>query len=560
MLLLDLNHDVLLGIFKFLDVASVIDCSSVCSSFHALAISKHLWLSLVADLGQRLLLDLPPRDTLLTYSTEELIAEVKRVVIGPETWAANSPRPPTIHRQLHLPISKPGPENTRPPILLKGGRSLLVRRGSRCEIWNVAGAYREWAGENIIRVDAQSLPNENEMMISLEFYEGDTAPLFEVLKLDLNTGCANEAVSLKLPVGFHRMDLPVVDEDFIAHRIHWDRNGAGILVINWRERSFVILPGKFRSHALFRGHLLVPDDGEVLVYSLASFQSLWQPLTRFVVTYYSQQLAPPKPIVQQSFEPPGSGSYIATMSVHHSVLHSDRCIVSIYCYGGEWSSYFRYRFAVAASGELKNWQPISSFISTKMIGLESLSYAGYGLAPYQGAHCVCRAFGDGDRHVPLSAHKPTFLSEYSGADAALLTHQPMIIACAVVEGQRAAVASVHADHLAVMEDEIGCQLQPSQLAQRRQVQSDRNFIFVHFSGPFSVTTQRSESGSQSVDESRPYDSSNYHHDLPMGNGWPPDGRYTLPPAKSYLKFVGASFEFREAATCRHCTKMIRCLK
>ncbi|KAJ7198146.1 hypothetical protein GGX14DRAFT_573701 [Mycena pura] len=389
----------------------------------------HLWLSLVAGLGQRLLLDLPPRDTLLTYSAEELIAEVKRVVIGPETWAANSPRPPTIHRQLHLPISKPGPGDNRPPILLTGGRSLLVCHGSRCEIWNVAGAYREWAREKIIRVDAQSLPNEDKIMISLECF---TAPLrvrLEVLTLDLNTGCVNEVVSLKLPVEIGQMDLPVVYEDFIAHRIHWDGDGGGILVINWRERSFVIiiLPGSFTSHAFFRGHLLVPGNGGVLVYSLASFQSLWRPLTRFVVPAYHSQRARPRPIIQQTFEPLGSEDYTAIMAVHHSLLHSDRCIVSIYCYGRGWSSYFRYRFTVAASRELQNWQPISSSISTKMISMRSLSYAGYGPVSYEGARCVCRAFGDRDRYVSLLARKPIFLSEYSGADGAPLTHQPMII-------------------------------------------------------------------------------------------------------------------------------------
>ncbi|KAJ7192272.1 hypothetical protein GGX14DRAFT_406527 [Mycena pura] len=281
--LLDLNYDVLLRIFKFLDVASVLDCS------------LHLWLSLVTDLGLRLLLDLPPPDTLSTYSTGQLTAEVKRVVMGPETWAANSRHPPTIHRRIHLPIGKQAVQswfNHTPPTLLAGGRSILVYRGLWSEIWNVSGGYREWAGEGVIRIAAKSLPNEDEIMIALDFIHtknDDPAPrMFEVLKLSLITDCMKEVVSVELPVGFTSMDDPIIDEDFIALRVQ-----------------------------------------------------------------------------------------------------CDSCVVSVYWYGG-WgsradgnkrSSCFRYRLAVADSGELRNWQPISSSIANEMIGMEALSYAGYGFTP-----------------------------------------------------------------------------------------------------------------------------------------------------------------------------------
>ncbi|KAJ7192275.1 hypothetical protein GGX14DRAFT_406530 [Mycena pura] len=242
--LLDLNYDVLLRIFKFLDVASVLDCS------------LHLWLSLVTDLGLRLLLDLPPPDTLSTYSTGQLTAEVKRVVMGPETWAANSRHPPTIHRRIHLPIGKQAVQswfNHTPPTLLAGGRSILVYRGLWSEIWNVSGGYREWAGEGVIRIAAKSLPNEDEIMIALDFIHtknDDPAPrMFEVLKLSLITDCMKEVVSVELPVGFTSMDDPIIDEDFIALRVQWfglsdseadsiQCRGIGTLVLNWRERSF----------------------------------------------------------------------------------------------------------------------------------------------------------------------------------------------------------------------------------------------------------------------------------------------------------------------------------
>ncbi|KAJ7511436.1 hypothetical protein B0H11DRAFT_1955089 [Mycena galericulata] len=147
--LLDLNHDVLLHIFQYLDVASVLRSVRVSSACNSLAHSKHVWLALVCDLGSRHLLDLPPRDTLLRFSTTQLIEEVKRAVFGPRTWAVNSPSAPSVRRRIHVPVTGSSPLSQ--PTLLSGDRHLLVQCGTGCEIWGIAEGRRIWARDGIRR-------------------------------------------------------------------------------------------------------------------------------------------------------------------------------------------------------------------------------------------------------------------------------------------------------------------------------------------------------------------------------------------------------------------------
>jgi hypothetical protein len=140
--------------------------NQVCWYLHGLATSKHVWLSLLTDLNRRLLLDLPLPETLLQNTVPELIAEVKRVVVGPTTWAANSAQLPTIRRQIRLPMHTNAPRYGSSTLLM-GGRHLVSKHGRRFEIWNVTDGRREWSREEVTYIDAKPAYDDNELVVGL---------------------------------------------------------------------------------------------------------------------------------------------------------------------------------------------------------------------------------------------------------------------------------------------------------------------------------------------------------------------------------------------------------
>jgi hypothetical protein len=119
---------------------------------------------LLSDLNKRLLMDLPPPETLLQITVPELIAEVKRVVLGPITWAAESQVPPTIRRQINLPMNEP---HYGEPTFIMGGRHLISKHGAGFEIWNVADARREWSREGYAYINVKPSYDDNELSVAL---------------------------------------------------------------------------------------------------------------------------------------------------------------------------------------------------------------------------------------------------------------------------------------------------------------------------------------------------------------------------------------------------------
>jgi hypothetical protein len=123
----------------------------------------------VYNLGRQNLLSLPPRDTLLGYSATQLIQEVKQAVFGPWTWAPTSSQAPVVRRRIHVSMSGPSTSSACEPTLLFGDRHLLVKRGTGCEIWDVAENRPVWARDGVIRSNmlAQPVQNGTELLIAL---------------------------------------------------------------------------------------------------------------------------------------------------------------------------------------------------------------------------------------------------------------------------------------------------------------------------------------------------------------------------------------------------------
>ncbi|KAF8179955.1 hypothetical protein K438DRAFT_2021458 [Mycena galopus ATCC 62051] len=450
---LDLNYDVLLRMFTFLDITSILCSAEVCSAFQRLARSKHVWLAVVHDLGHRNLLSLPPRDTLLGYSATQLVQEVKRAVFGPYTWAPASSRAPAVRRRIH--ISSLSTPPVCEPTLLLGDRHLLVKRGTGCEIWDIAENRPVWARDGAERSQmlAQLVQNGTELLItqwrappSLMARDPrrlNCKILVQSLVLDLKTSSETPLLPIQLPPNFTKFSDVVMGDNFWAADVQWHAHGVdwhgGTLIVNWKDHTFMLmhymLAHKACSVALsvkiLPGYLLaltkVAEASEIVLYPWAAFDPHWQLLntTTLVKTSLSAPIIPP--VVLQRVEYPALG-YRILMSVHDCPLNHGSYVVSTHT-ASTYSlpadsetrrlpSLHRYRLTLPTlSSSVQappRWKKISSAGAINQVFMHSLTYAGYGLkAPVINSRrpttqVVCRpATGedaqDGTWTVPLAA-------------------------------------------------------------------------------------------------------------------------------------------------------------
>ncbi|KAJ7641087.1 hypothetical protein FB45DRAFT_1124499 [Roridomyces roridus] len=326
--LLDLAFDVLLRILGFLDVASVLKASSVCSSLRRLSQDKHVWIPILDRLRQWY----PIPEDLAQYFFCELIAHVKRIVVGPRTWNAGATAP-TLRRRLRIPMSSHScPHN---PIVLAREKHLLVgcgilRKGS--EIWDVSQGRKVWANETVpwSRVAAQ--PLERGIVIalwtgqkrcvlaplvpfpifsSLQVLTGGQIPQLDaevVLQISLQDSGSESLLDTQLPHNFPALADSIIDDEFWAADSEWYHPELGwtpgVLLVNWRERTFVLLSCSVRDKHLLQGNLLAMsrsnEDSQILLYPNSAFSGAWNPLTTEALAAASLKPFRVDPIVLQT--------------------------------------------------------------------------------------------------------------------------------------------------------------------------------------------------------------------------------------------------------------------
>ncbi|KAF8207992.1 hypothetical protein K438DRAFT_1961493 [Mycena galopus ATCC 62051] len=98
----ELGRDVGLLILSLCDIKTVLDMGRVNIFFHKLSMRKQLWILLMEDLVMQLVVDLPCSRPLKDHSVEELVALVKRTVVGPATWCLLN-NAPTLAEEISLP-------------------------------------------------------------------------------------------------------------------------------------------------------------------------------------------------------------------------------------------------------------------------------------------------------------------------------------------------------------------------------------------------------------------------------------------------------------------------
>ncbi|KAF7353539.1 F-box domain-containing protein [Mycena sanguinolenta] len=289
-----LGEDVLLKIFCFCDISTVLAVSAINKALRRIALSKQLWLSLVLDPRFRDALDLPPpdREKLECLSTEELIALVKNALVGPGSlWdSAHDVTCSATLTSIRIPFNYM--EDRSGARLLPGARYIFLRSmtQNRLCIYDVWSARCIW--EHLAQVytmcEVDLVPGCAIARVFFVRTEDPNALTLHVEEVDLTTGASHEVFDFSLDSIVSGVMPWVIMGDFLLATVLYSRFTDAVLVlINWRASTFVSLSRTDFFHVkLIPGYILSmyqdtsPPHGHILVATaLEAFSDHWQSLT-----------------------------------------------------------------------------------------------------------------------------------------------------------------------------------------------------------------------------------------------------------------------------------------
>ncbi|KAJ7806370.1 hypothetical protein B0H13DRAFT_2387112 [Mycena leptocephala] len=346
-----LGDDILLQVLSLCDVYTALSVSAINRFLRGVALTKHLWLSLVRDLGFRGVLDLPTANDLESCSAAELVDLIKRVVVGPTSWAPmSSARVPPSHRlTVHT-----GIENLVDFRLLPGGKHMVLRTREELFIYEVENSRKIWehGGVNTWSVDLLPGGTIARVLLLPKFYAGVVHADITVHEVDLTGGQSSEALRLRLPTNGGRLArwMPSIVGDWFVCAVGHPSIFAQMLVllVNWRAETYVILDYGECCHSdiipaqavLIRNHIVVtypanapPYQQLLTVTSLEHFGPYWAPLESLHLTHQlSGQCIPFSAHAKLEHEnrPICNVTIYVKLCVFPSPLHRDGYKISVY--------------------------------------------------------------------------------------------------------------------------------------------------------------------------------------------------------------------------------------
>ncbi|KAJ7139146.1 hypothetical protein C8R44DRAFT_867309 [Mycena epipterygia] len=279
MIFLDLPEDVISYTLCLCGIWSVICISQTNKYLHNLAFTPAIWISLVADLGQRGFIDRLSAADIRTMSTQSLVKVVMRLVLGPEAWSSPSPRPKPFSRILKLAIPRGRRAADPPPLhacaqivlhpsirpavtdplpypgnfkLLPGGKYVLfsdmdLQDAAALGCWRVAddsllGIYHCTLPSpcSIFDFEAEVFYGGERANIVLCIHTGTPIPAFvEVISWDFTTGLT-EVLSRTECTGsqFSSPALPQICSGIAAARVLHPLWEEMYVIIDWRAQRY----------------------------------------------------------------------------------------------------------------------------------------------------------------------------------------------------------------------------------------------------------------------------------------------------------------------------------
>ncbi|KAJ7496242.1 hypothetical protein B0H11DRAFT_857694 [Mycena galericulata] len=290
-MLQQLNTDVLLSILCLTDVYTIVSLSRVNKLFYSITSAKQLWVAVLRDLSSRRLSDLPSDTNFEPYTTDGLINEVKRAVLGPCTWSPHSRIPPTIHRHASIELTRETTTQESFARWLPGGRHIFfysfLEATTVFECWEVHPARKVWAGfrdghVQCVAFDFRPATTVVSVCFALK-NAGDHMRHIVLLGVDLSTGRSCELFRLSLD-----SICPVWDLRISGDCLAWTGTMAeeSVVLVNWRSGKFIAFPSPDErgTYALSPAHIVLAHPSLALtlqVYPLTSLESAWRPLSAF---------------------------------------------------------------------------------------------------------------------------------------------------------------------------------------------------------------------------------------------------------------------------------------
>ncbi|KAJ7450976.1 hypothetical protein B0H11DRAFT_2330749 [Mycena galericulata] len=285
----DLDEDVVPRILEFCDIYTVLSVSRVSKVFRALTLSPQLWISILLDLSARCLIYIPDRQKLLTSSTKELIGEVRRLISGPTTWSEQSPTPPTISssRSFHNVSLNAGVSGIR---LLPGGGYFVLDQGLSIRCFDASTGECIWSRPTRVSDYAVEMLDDGRSAIFFLVLYTSIQEL-AVVHVHFTTGHSEDLFHVRLNIHMGFCKNPAVSQDLLGLCLRFtDTDDSALIVINWRQRTFVIFNGSPAwprpGVAFVPGHVILttaakeaPYEQLILVYTLTSIASRWEPLS-----------------------------------------------------------------------------------------------------------------------------------------------------------------------------------------------------------------------------------------------------------------------------------------
>ncbi|KAJ6536448.1 hypothetical protein DFH09DRAFT_1179015 [Mycena vulgaris] len=312
MLLHDLNEDVLVEILSYCDVYTALSTALVNKDLRVIALAKQLWISFLRDLESRGMIDLAPGEEFEKQTTQDLIDEVKRIVLGPKTWSPAWSAPPVLKRQSVLPFecesSGSGILDIR---LLPGGRYFAVHQGASLKFFDAATgksalSYTHSDSIHYWSIDMSAGIHTGVLILVGPDIQnvGSNTNALDVVEVNLKSGQSDTLTRCPLPTTATYLS-PVVLGDFFAISFELEFQAPGlVLVVNWRSDEYVLLncdrplrttPVLVPTHlAITHEELDASHTQMLLVYAIASFTPFWRSVREMGIwdRVYSRQLSP----------------------------------------------------------------------------------------------------------------------------------------------------------------------------------------------------------------------------------------------------------------------------
>ncbi|KAJ7288729.1 hypothetical protein C8J57DRAFT_1707088 [Mycena rebaudengoi] len=222
------------------------------------------------------------------YSVVEMFEEVKRVVLGPQTWS----RPeltPIISQEIK--VSNSSADDTRSHELLPGGTYLLVEQSFHLELWHVPTSAVIWSLSWLLVSRSQYSIELVDHQRSAIFQYFNLPRLMRLIHIDLDTGYSKKVFELVSPQKTSFASWPKISGDFFHCGLWGPTEGNYFMAGNWRtgrtamfkcESPTEVNPWIPLQTNLVAGHIfsarhLPPQSLWIHTFSLKDFFSRWQP-------------------------------------------------------------------------------------------------------------------------------------------------------------------------------------------------------------------------------------------------------------------------------------------